>query len=135
MMSPWLASGTVTTSSLTGSSRIGLGLRHRVAEAPSTAAVLNAISELSTGWCLPSKHGDLHVDDREAERAAVLLGLGDALLDRGDEVARDHAADDRVDELDARAALVRLDAQPRDRELAVAAGLLLVACPRPRPCR
>ena len=69
--------------------------------------------------------GDLHVDDREAERAAVLLGFGDALLDRGEEVPRDHAADDRVDELVAGAALLRLDAQPRDRELAVAAGLLL----------
>ena len=29
---------------------------------------------------------DLHVDDGEAERAAVLHRLGDALLDRGDEL-------------------------------------------------
>ena len=37
----------------------------------------------------------------------------------------DHTADDRVDELVAFAALLRLDAQPRDRELPVTAALLL----------
>ena len=53
MMSPWYASGTVTTSSLTGSSRIGFALPS-ASRSPIDAAVLNAISELSTGWCLPS---------------------------------------------------------------------------------
>ena len=114
----------MTTSSLTGSSSTGRALPS-ASRSPIDAAVLNAISELSTGWCLPSKHGDLDVDDREAERAAVLLRLVHALLDRGNEVAGDHAADDRVDELVAAAARLRFDAQPRDRELAVAAALLL----------
>ncbi len=54
MMSPWLASGTVTTSSLIGSSRIGPAAASASLN-PCDAAVLNAISELSTGWCLPSK--------------------------------------------------------------------------------
>ena len=54
-----------------------------------------------------------------------LLGLGDALLDRGDVLARDDAADDLVDELVAGSALGRLDPQPRDRELPVTAALLL----------
>ena len=53
---------------------------------------------------------DPHVDNREAERATLLLGFGDALLDRGEEVLRDHAADDRVDELVAGAAFLRFDA-------------------------
>ena len=70
--------------------------------------------------------GDLHVDDGEAEHAAVLHRLVDALLDRGDELAGDRAADDLVDELEAGAALERLDPQERHAELAVPAGLLLV---------
>ena len=74
---------------------------------------------------LPLETRDLHVDDREAERAPVLLGVDHALLDGGDEVPGDRAADDRVDELVAGAALLRLDPQPRDRELAVPAALLL----------
>ncbi len=41
MTSPWLASGTVTTSSLTGSSRIGVAVRHRVLE-PERAGHLEA---------------------------------------------------------------------------------------------
>src|SRR4029078_8460268 len=61
----------------------------------------------------------------EAERATVLDRLVHALLDRGDVLLRDHAADDGVRELQARAPLERFDAQPRDRELAVATGLLL----------
>ena len=69
---------------------------------------------------------DLHVDDGEAEHAAVLHRLGDALLDRGDELARDRAADDLVDELEAAAALERLDPHERHAELPVTAGLLLV---------
>ena len=86
---------------------------------------MNAISELSTGWCLPSKHVTFTSTTGKPKRAAVLLVSSDALLDRGDELAGDHAADDRVDELEAGAALERLDAQRRDAELAVAAGLLL----------
>ncbi len=69
--------------------------------------------------------GHLHVDDREAERAAVLLGVDHALFDGGDEVAGDHTADDRIDELVARTPLSGLDAQRRDRELPVPAALLL----------
>ena len=38
---------------------------------PIEPAILKLISEQSTGWCLPSKHGDLHVDDGEAEHAAA----------------------------------------------------------------
>ena len=123
-MSPWFASGTVTTSSLTGSSRIGSAFASASLK-PDRRRGLERHLGAVDGVVLAVEARDLHVDDGEAERAAVLLGLDDALLDRGDEVARDHAADDRVDELVAGAALLRLDAQPRDRELAVTAGLLL----------
>ncbi len=87
---------------------------------------MKLISEESTAWYLPSKHRDLHVDHGIAEHAAVLHHLVHALLDRGDELAGDRAADDPVDELEARAAFERLDAQERDAELPVAARLLLV---------
>src|SRR5687768_6578660 len=53
----------------------------------------------------------------------MLHRLADALLDRRDELPGDHAADDLVDELEAGAALGRLDLQIADAVLAVAAGL------------
>ena len=86
MMSPWLASGTVTTSSLTGSSRIGIRLGERVAQ-PHRRRGLERHLGAVDGVVLAVEAGDLHVDDGEAERAAVLFGFGDALLDRGQEVA------------------------------------------------
>ena len=75
------------------------------------------------GLAVEARHPD--IDDRIAERAARLGRLHDALLDGRDVLARDHATDDLVDELDARTALGRLDAQARDRELTVATALLL----------
>ena len=51
MMSPWLASGTVTTSSLIGSSRIGPALAIASLN-PSEPAILKLISERSTGVVL-----------------------------------------------------------------------------------
>ena len=78
---------------------------------------------------------DPHVDHGEAEDAAGGHGLGDALLDRGDELAGDRAADDLVDELEAGAAVERLDPQEGDAELAVAAASASCTCPRPRPGR
>ena len=123
-MSPWFASGTVTTSSLTGSRSTGPAFAS-ASFSPCAAAVLNAISELSTEWCFPVEAGDAHVDDGEAERAARLRGFGDTLFDGGDVLAGDDAADDLVDELDAGSALGRLDPQPRDGELPVTTALLL----------
>ena len=70
------------------------------------------------------RHRD--VDHREAERA-VLERVDDALLDRRDVIARHHAAGDLVLELEAGAARQRLDVEHDVAELAVAAGLLLVA--------
>ena len=78
---------------------------------------------------------DAHVDHRVAGEEAFGHGVADALLDGGDEVARDDAADDLVDELEALAARLRLHLDPGVGELAAAAGLLLVlpcglgACP------
>ena len=51
-------------------------------------------------------------------------------LDRGDELARDRAAEDLVDELEVAAARQRLDLDLAVAELAVAAGLLLVPAVR-----
>ena len=87
---------------------------------------MKLISDESTEWYLPSKHVTSHVDDGEAEHAAVLHRLDDALLHRGDELTGDRAADDLVDELEAAAALERLDPHERHAELPVPAGLLLV---------
>ncbi len=65
-------------------------------------AILNAISEESTEWCWPSKSVHAHVLDRVAGDRAGAHRLEDALLDGRDEAARDHAALDRVHELEAR---------------------------------
>ena len=70
--------------------------------------------------------GDLDVDHRVAGEEALDHGRAHALLDRRDEVARDGAADDLVDELEALAARQGRDFHPGVGELAAAAGLLLV---------
>ena len=67
------------------------------------------------------------VMQREAGHRAVGQRLADALLDRRDELARNGAADDLVDELEASATFERLDPQEHLAELAGPAGLLLVA--------
>ena len=69
------------------------------------------------------RHPD--VDDGIAGEDALVQRLAHALLDRGNVLARDDAADDLVDELEAAAARQRLDLEPRVAELAAAAGLLL----------
>ena len=56
---------------------------------------------------------DLDVDHRVAGEHAVRQRVLDALLDRGDELARHDAALDRVDELEALARLLRLDLEAR----------------------
>src|SRR4051812_49859673 len=74
-----------------------------------------------------------HALDRVAGDHAGCHRLLDALLDGGDETTGDHAALDRVHELEALAALDRLDLDVAVGELAAAARLLLVAGARPRP--
>src|SRR5207237_9272516 len=66
---------------------------------------------------------------------AVLHRLAYALVDRGTEAVGDDTADDLVDELVAQLAVLgreRLDQDLAVAELPAAAGLLLVAVPRPR---
>ena len=58
---------------------------------------------------------------------AFFRGLDDSLFDRGNEVPRNGAAEDFVFEFELSAARQRLHANPAIAELAVAAGLLLVA--------
>ena len=67
-----------------------------------------------------------HVLQRKAGDRAGHEHLLDALLHRGHELMRDHAALGLVDELEAGAALARLDAQRHLAELPGAARLLLV---------
>ena len=69
---------------------------------------------------------DPHVDDREAVDAAGAIVSSMPFSTAGMNCRGDGAADDLVDELEALAAVERLDAESRDAELAVAAGLLLV---------
>ena len=65
-----------------------------------SAAVLNAISDESTACDAPSLMTHAHADDREADAAApFLIASLEALLAGRDELARDRAADDVVDEL------------------------------------
>src|SRR5205814_937584 len=66
------------------------------------------------------------IDHRLAERSFLEV-LAQAFLDRGDEVARHHAAHDLVGEAEARAARQRPDLDLDVGELAVSAGLALVA--------
>ena len=66
------------------------------------------------------------VDHLEAERS-VLERIDDAFLDRRNVIARHYAAGDLVLELESGAARQRLDLEHHVAELAVAAGLLLVA--------
>ena len=70
--------------------------------------------------CLEVHHG-------EAGEEAVLGGLDNALLHRRDEVPGDGPAEDLVGELELGAARQRLHLDPAIAELAMAAGLLLVA--------
>ena len=67
-----------------------------------------------------------HVDDREAEGAAVGHRLDDPFLDRWDELAGDRPAPDLVDELETVTSTERFHLEEADAELAVAPGLFLV---------
>src|SRR5687767_15970006 len=69
----------------------------------------------------------LHVNHGIAGDVPPSHRLDDPLLHRGDELARDGAADDTVLELEARTAGQRGELDPRIAELAPATGLLLVA--------
>src|SRR5690606_13274172 len=71
-------------------------------------------------------HGDAHVLDRVAGDGAGAQHLAHAFFHRGDQRAGDHAALDRVHELEAAAARQRLDAQEYLAELPGAPGLLPV---------
>ena len=93
---------------------------------PIEPAILKLISDESTEWYLPSKHVTFTSTTGKPNTPPCSIVSCDALLDRGDELAGDRAADDLVDELEAAAALERLDAHERDAELAVTTGLLLV---------
>ncbi len=70
------------------------------------------------------------IDHRVAGQEAAEPRVLDALLDRRDELPRDRAAEDVVDELEVAAARQRLEPDLAVAELPVAAGLLLVAAVR-----
>ena len=91
---------------------------------------MNDISFESTSWYEPSKTRDAEVDHRVAGEVAAHARVLDALLDRRNELPRNRAAEDVVDELEIGAARQRLDLDLAVAELAVAAGLLLVAAVR-----
>ena len=75
-------------------------------------------------------HGRLEVDDRVAGQVAAQPRVLDALLDGGNELPRNRAAEDVVLEHEVCAARQRLHPDLAVAELAVAAGLLLVAAVR-----
>ena len=69
----------------------------------------------------------LEIHHRESGQKAVRGRFHDSLFNGGNEIARDGAAENFVGELEFPAARQRLHANPAIAELAVAAGLLLVA--------
>ena len=81
---------------------------------------------------LAVEEGDPDVDHRVAGEDALLQLVADALLHARDELPRHRTADDLVHELEAGAALERLDLDVAHRVLAVAAGLLHVPTQRGR---
>ena len=117
--------GAATVTFRIGSSSTGLQLGMASLMAM-RAAILNDISELSTRVILAVDQRHFEIDDLLAERAFLQI-VAQPLLDGGDEVARHHAAHDPVDEAEARAARQRPDLDLDVGELAVAAGLALVA--------
>src|SRR5581483_8480919 len=123
MTSPVFDSGTRIFIDTIGSRSTGFALSAPCLRA-CEPAILNAISDESTGWSLPS-NSVTDVDHREVRQRALVQRLLHTLLDGGDVVARHGAADHLVDEFEP-ATLVRLDLDVDARVLAVAAGLLLV---------
>ena len=76
-----------------GSSSTGSHLRQRLAASPMRAAILNAISELSTVWNWPS-NSVTSMSTTGKPSGPLLQVLPHAFLDRRDEIARHGAADD-----------------------------------------
>src|SRR4051812_27718790 len=151
MTSPRKSSGVTTSTAKIGSSRTGLARRGGALNPPQPAP-LKANSHESVSWDLPSTsvtpmsalggaghlEGDLRrvgvvvlaVDERHPDVDHRVAGLHaghqrllDALLDGRDELARNRAALDLRDEVEALAG-GRLDVDVDDAELARAAGLL-----------
>ena len=128
MTSPTASSGTDSVTSMIGSSRTGAGGRHRLAHrdrARHAERLLGGVHRVVAAVEEPHAHAL----DREAGDRAVGHRVDDALLHRRDEPVRDHAALDRVDELEGPVAQ-RLDLDVAVAELTAPAGLLLVAAVR-----
>ncbi len=89
-------------------------------------AISKASTDESTSWKAPSMSVALTIDDREAGENAGRRHDCDALVDAGDIFLRHRAADDLALELIALAGFVRLENDLDARELAGAAGLLLM---------
>ena len=117
--------GTSISTSMIGSSRIGW-LDSTAALNACPAASLNECSSLSTSWYLPK--WTMARTSVNGKPAMTPCGqrVAHALLDGGDELARDGPADDRVHELEPRAARQGLEAQVDLGELPAPARLLLV---------
>ena len=96
----------------------------------SEPAILNDSSFESTAWNEPSKTVALKSTIGIAGQVPAHPGVLDALLDGRDELPRNGAAEDVVDELEVAAARQRLHLDLAVAELAVAAGLLLVPAVR-----
>ena len=114
---------------MTGSSSVGRA-RDMPSLKASDAAILNDSSFESTWWYEPVEDRGAEIDHRVAGEEAAQPRVLQALLDGRDELPRDRAAEDVVDELEVAAARQRIELDLAVAELAVAAGLLLVAAVR-----
>ena len=102
-----------------------LALRQRLGDADAAGDAERHVGGIDAViGAVDQRHRD--VDDGKSQRA-VLERVDHAFLDRGDVVARHHAAGDLLLEHEAGAARHRLDVEHDVAELAVAARLLLVA--------
>ena len=126
MRAPANSSGASISTFMMGSSRQGLAGFHAFAEGDAAGHLEGHFVGVDV-VVAAVVDGGLEVDDGVAGEVAAGGGLDDALLDGGDEVAGDGAAEDFAGELEAAAAGEGLHADFAVAELAVAAGLLLVA--------
>ena len=126
MMAPANSSGTVISTDMTGSSKRRLGNFHGFLEGDASGHLERQVVRIDV-VVRTVVEDDPEIDHREAGQVAAPGGVANAFFDGRNEVLRNGAAEDVVDELELAAARQRLHLDLAVAVLAVAAGLLLVA--------
>ena len=108
------SSAVTTSTAMTGSSRMRLGLLGRFLERHGAGDLERHLRAVDLVVRTEGEAG-AHVDERVARDDTALHRLLDTGVDRGDVLARDHATLDLVDELVAAAGTGRLEGDARRR--------------------